>query len=272
MTYISVSPNSVALARVTIADRHSEISRERHRNARAKTRDSRIEARRTEPEPHDLQRFEEMFLTYRPRFLHMAEGILRNREDAEDAVQNAFISAFRHLRSFEGRSALRTWFTRVVLNAALMIRRRRRTSWLGQWPETKSADALDWTETLPGSQPDPEMIYAKKEVLRQIDAGLGTLKPILRQAFEMVYYRQMTINEASEFLGIPVSTLKARVFRARRQLASPSCQQLKSTSQQTCIAGNSEHAQSYHLSDESVQRLAGGQTAKQRSGVSKTAA
>jgi RNA polymerase sigma-70 factor (ECF subfamily) len=114
-----------------------------------------------------------MFLTYRPRFLHMAERILRNREDAEDAVQNAFISAFRHLRSFEGRSALRTWFTRVVLNAALMILRRRHTSWLEQWPGSNSADALDWTETLPGSQPDPEMIYAKKEIFRQIDAGLG---------------------------------------------------------------------------------------------------
>jgi RNA polymerase sigma-70 factor (ECF subfamily) len=178
-----------------------------------------------------------MFLTYRPKFLHMAERILRSREDAEDAVQNAFISAFLHLRNFEGRSALRTWFTRVVLNAAFMIRRRRQTSRLGQWPETKSPDERDWAETLPGSQPDPEMIYAKKEIFRQIHAGLGTLKPILRQAFEMIYYRQMTISEASEFLGIPVGTLKARLFRARRQLASPSCQQLKPTSSQATYSG-----------------------------------
>ena len=67
-----------------------------------------------------------MFVASRPKFVAMARGILRNREDAEDAVQNSFISGYLHLRSFEGRSALSTWFTRIVLNAALMIQRKRK--------------------------------------------------------------------------------------------------------------------------------------------------
>src|SRR6202140_1253823 len=70
--------------------------------------------------------FEEMFVASRQKFVATAHAILRNREDAEDAVQNAFLSAYLHLGSFEGRSALRTWFTRVVLNAALMIQRKRK--------------------------------------------------------------------------------------------------------------------------------------------------
>src|SRR5260370_26199981 len=71
-----------------------------------------------------MEAFREMFVAYRPKFVAMAHAILRNREDAEDAVQNAFVSGYLHLRSFEGRSALTTWFTRIVFNAALMIRRK----------------------------------------------------------------------------------------------------------------------------------------------------
>lgn len=67
-------------------------------------------------ESHDWGVLQEMFLASRGQFLRMAYVVLRNREDAEDALQNALISAYKHLRSFEGRSALKTWFTRVVLN------------------------------------------------------------------------------------------------------------------------------------------------------------
>src|SRR5882762_8332363 len=66
---------------------------------------------------------EEMFVTSRKRFLAMAYSILRNREDAEDAVQEAFLSAYRHVRSFEGRSVLRILLTRIVLNAVFIIYR-----------------------------------------------------------------------------------------------------------------------------------------------------
>jgi RNA polymerase sigma-70 factor (ECF subfamily) len=63
-----------------------------------------------------------MFLASRPKFIGLAYSILRNKEDAEDAVQDAMRSAYRHLRSSESRSAFTTWFTRIVFNAALMIR------------------------------------------------------------------------------------------------------------------------------------------------------
>ncbi|MBA0085767.1 MAG: hypothetical protein HRJ53_12285, partial [Acidobacteria bacterium Pan2503] len=76
-----------------------------------------------------------MFVASRRKFLRQAKAILRNKEDAEDALQNAFMSAFLRLHRFEGRSALSTWFTRVVINAALMIRRSREPAWLAPPPE-----------------------------------------------------------------------------------------------------------------------------------------
>src|SRR5215469_12385955 len=78
------------------------------------------------PEVPGTEVFEQMFVASRKQFVAMAYSILRNTEDAEDAVQNAFLSGYLHLRNFQGRSALKTWFTRVVLNAALMIRRKRK--------------------------------------------------------------------------------------------------------------------------------------------------
>src|SRR5262249_61514094 len=99
-----------------------------------------------------------MFMVSRPKFVAMAHAILRNREDAEDAVQNAFLSAHLHLRSFEGRSALRTWFTRIVLNAALMMQRKRTPSLARRPTDTDLTHESDWLESIPGSQADPERL------------------------------------------------------------------------------------------------------------------
>lgn len=163
----------------------------------------------------DMETFHQMFVDSRHKFLAIARGILRNREDAEDAVQNAFISGHLHLRSFQGRSALRTWFTRIVLNSALMIRRRRKTSLIS---ETGSSDDTRWMYDIPASQPDPEMAYAEQEASHFVDQLLGRMKPVLRQAFTMTYYNELSGREASALLDVSAGTFKARLFRARRQL------------------------------------------------------
>jgi len=162
--------------------------------------------------------FEEMFAASRPKFVVMARAILRNREDAEDAVQNAFLSGYLHLRSFEGRSALRTWFTRIVLNAALMIQRKRRPSMILPLPENSDSREINWTEKIPTSEPDPEMVHAKRETFECINGILGKMNPALRQAFTMTYYDELSGPEACAVLGISAGTFKARLFRARRQV------------------------------------------------------
>src|SRR5713226_6870780 len=164
-----------------------------------------------------MEAFHEMFVTLRPKFVTIAHAILRNREDAEDAVQNAFLLGHRHLRSFEARSALTTWSTRIVLNAALMIQLKHKLSRIKALPETISHEA-NWTERIPNSQPDPEMVHAERETLQFINRVLAKIKPALRQAFTMTYYDELSGPEACALLGVSAGTFKARLFRARRQL------------------------------------------------------
>jgi RNA polymerase sigma-70 factor (ECF subfamily) len=165
-----------------------------------------------------VESLQEMFLASRPKFVGMAYSILRNKEDAEDAVQDAVLSAYVHLRNFEGRSAFTTWFTRIVLNAALMILRKRRNSRIDSLPEPSTADQIPWTERIPASQPDPEMVCAEGETFQLIDVLLKKMSPVLRQAFTMTYYDEMSSVEAGAALGVSTGTFKSRLFRARRHL------------------------------------------------------
>jgi RNA polymerase sigma factor (sigma-70 family) len=180
--------------------------------------------------------FEQMFVASRQKFVAMAHAILRNKEDAEDAVQNAFLSAYLHLGSFEGRSALRTWFTRIVLNAALMIRRKRKPSTIQARPESSDSPEVNWTENIPAADPDPEMVHAERETLQLIDGVLGKMKPALRQAFTMTYYDEISRLEASAVLGVSVGTFKARLFRARRQVLDQTQRSVASVHKATLTA------------------------------------
>jgi RNA polymerase sigma-70 factor (ECF subfamily) len=159
-----------------------------------------------------------IFRASRTRFTGLAYSIVRNQEDAEDAVQDAMLSAFRHLRQFEGRSALTTWFTRIVFNAALMIRRKRKSARIESVPDSGENDEAPWIERIPAPQPDPEKACAEAETFRSIDELLRKMSPLLRQAFTMAYYDELSLEEASSVLGVTPGTFKSRVFRARQHL------------------------------------------------------
>lgn len=222
MAYATRPANGAAGACGRRADYPSHVSEGRKRNTRpalggAISYGLRRFAR-TQKEGQELETFQEMCLASREKFVGMAYRILRNKEDAEDAVQNAFLSAYLHLRTFEGRSALRTWLTRIVLNSALMIRRKRKASQIDSPPEPGTTDNATWAERIPDSQPDPEMSYAEGETFQLIDGALGKMKPALRQAFRMTYYDEMSVREACALLGVSAGTFKSRLFRARRHL------------------------------------------------------
>jgi len=224
MTYPSRSANRGGRACGKRADHHLHVCEGRKRSARpASSGAVSYGVRRfvqTQEAGQELDAFQEMFHGLRQRFVGMAYAILRNKEDAEDAVQNASVSAYVHLRSFEGRAALTTWFTRIVLNAALMIQRKRKASWIAPLPEPSTTDDTSWIEKIPDAQPDPEMACAEGETLQLIDAVLGRMTPAIRQAFRMTYYDEMSVREACALLGVSTGTFKSRLFRARRHLAN----------------------------------------------------
>jgi RNA polymerase sigma-70 factor, ECF subfamily len=195
------------------SDSRSRFSGGRHRNSRPTLPPSASHQSRG-----NVDTLQEMFLASRPKFVGIAYSILRNKEDAEDAVQDAVLSAYIHLRNFEGRSAFTTWFTRIVLNAALMTLRKRTNSRIDSLPESSSSGEISWTERIPTPQPDPEMVCAEGETFQLIDVLLGKMSLVLRQSFTMTYYDEMSSREACALLGVSTGTFKSRLFRARRHL------------------------------------------------------
>ena len=218
----SESMNLGALTRLDAAtvSLHVSVGRKRVTRKAACVAASPKPARLSPPPTTTLEweAVQEMSSASRPRFVALAYSVLRNKEDAEDAVQDAMLSAYRHLRSFEGRSALTTWFTRIVINAALMIRRKRKPARIEEFPDTGENDETSWIERIPAPQPDPEMVCAETEIFRSIDELLREMSPVLRQAFTMAYYDELSIEEAGALLGVSAGTFKSRVFRARRYL------------------------------------------------------
>jgi RNA polymerase sigma-70 factor, ECF subfamily len=215
MSNISRSANHVQRPHKVALDSRRRLSGGRTRNSRPTLPSSAsYQSRGT------VETLQEVLLASRPKFVGMAYSILRNNEDAEDAVQDAVLSAYVHVRKFEGRSAFRTWFTRIVLNAALMILRKRTNSRIGSLPESYTYDEIPWTERIPAPQPDPEMVCAEGETFQLIDVLLRKMSPALRQSFTMTYYDELTSREACTLLGVSIGTFKSRVFRARRHLTT----------------------------------------------------
>src|ERR1700739_2393979 len=183
MTYALGTASSSGQNNEAAARKPLPIFRRLRKNVRSATSGTATHGPRKQVEaPEEIltkEALEEMFVESRNRFLAIAYSILRNREDAQDAVQDSFLSAYRHVRSFEGRSALRTWMTRIVMNAALMMQRKRKPSAARPLSESGVSHGDGWTEDIPDSQPDPEMILSERETLQLFDGILGKMKPIL---------------------------------------------------------------------------------------------
>jgi RNA polymerase sigma-70 factor, ECF subfamily len=157
------------------------------------------------------QALHELFANSRQQLVRVAHRILRNHEDAEDAVQNAFLSACRHFNDFQGRCALKTWLTRIVMNAALMVRRKQRNPFISPLPDL--ADAALFVETIQDLQPNPEQICSRAESFAFLNRLIAEMNPLFRSAIEVAYYDELSSREASSALAIPITTYKARLFR-----------------------------------------------------------
>jgi RNA polymerase sigma-70 factor, ECF subfamily len=162
---------------------------------------------------------ERLFKTHTPRLYRAVFAILRNKEDAEDAVQESWCRAYANLDSFEGRSAFSTWLTRIAINSALMLRRRRslcEKASLNSILDEQSVLFLDGTVAKP---PNPEEIYVASELNALIEDQIRELPPQVQATFRLRNIEEFSITEAARALGIRESAVKSRVSRARRKVA-----------------------------------------------------
>jgi RNA polymerase sigma-70 factor, ECF subfamily len=209
----------------------SNLSRAARPRTSKRSLGRRFRGGHTQSDAQQLRSLQELFLTSRERFIRIAYRILQNREDAEDAVQDAFLSACRHLREFEGRSALTTWFTRIVMNSALMVRRKRKNA--APCPSREMEVAMSaFAETVPDIQPNPELAYSRAESFEVLETCLQKLNPGLREAVSVTYYDELSGTEASVALGISLETYKARLFRGRRLLQQRATRKTRANSHQ----------------------------------------
>ena len=153
------------------------------------------------------------------RLFRTAWSILRNRAEAEECVQAAYLSAFAAIGSFEGRSTLSTWLTRIVLNEALGRRRaeERRRRHL----EGKGVAVLDdYREALMrGSEPDtPDVAVAREQIRKMLEQAVGGLPEVFRTVFVLREIEGLSSEDTAAILGVPVATVKTRLFRGRRRL------------------------------------------------------
>jgi len=163
--------------------------------------------------------FNELWKLYSPRVYGTIFKIVKNPQDTEDALQDAFLRAFLALETFEGRASFYTWLTRIAINSALGILRKRRCR-----PET-SLDSVTrqdakWTsEDFKDSAPDPECIFDQQQRREKLLQAIHKLPTNLREAVEELIAEDSSVKEIACRLNISQAAVKSRLYRARTRLS-----------------------------------------------------
>lgn len=161
---------------------------------------------------------EEIWRTHAKKILRITQRITNNREDAEDALQDSFLRAHVHLHDFDGRSSISTWVTRIAINSALMILRKRAAAAQVSIDNVTATGIEALAFIPPDRSPSPEADYADREVRAIVRSAIGTLRPSIRRALELQTLEERSAKEIAESMGISVPATKSRIFHARAAL------------------------------------------------------
>jgi RNA polymerase sigma-70 factor, ECF subfamily len=165
----------------------------------------------------DAAAFEELVNRYERKIFRLTMNITRNREDAEDAMQDAFMKAYAHLDSFQEDSRFYTWLVRIAANEALMRLRKRRPNQVSLDEPIEGDDDLipreieDWG-------PSPEQRYAQSEMHEILSQVIDQLEPDFRVVFVLRDVEGLSTEETAAAMGISVPAVKSRLLRARLKL------------------------------------------------------
>jgi RNA polymerase sigma-70 factor (ECF subfamily) len=154
---------------------------------------------------------------YRNLMFHVVHQITKNCYDTEDVVQDALMKAFVHIKTFDGRSAFPTWLTRIAINSALMLIRKRRCRKEDSLDDPSDADQRSRFEIVEPSH-NPEERYIRMESQLRVRQAIRRLSPKLRKVAEIRQSQDGSIAEIAMVAGLSVSATKSRLSRARRAL------------------------------------------------------
>jgi RNA polymerase sigma-70 factor, ECF subfamily len=165
----------------------------------------------------DRRAFDLLFSRYQHKIVNLVGRYLRDSEDVQDVVQEAFIKAFRALPRFRGESAFYTWLYRIAINTAKnhIVARSRRPP--GVDVEVDDAEHLDGADALRDLE-NPESALARDELSAEIDAAISDLPDDLRSAVTLREFDGLTYEQIAEIMECPVGTVRSRIFRAREAI------------------------------------------------------
>ncbi|WP_158944930.1 RNA polymerase sigma factor [Granulicella sp. S190] len=164
--------------------------------------------------------FKELWDLYSWRVYRTTLGITKNEYDAEDALQDSFLHAFRALEGFEGRASFYTWLTRIAINSALGILRKRRCR-----PETSinsgsQQEEESAPEELTDTAPNPEQVFEQQQRHVQLMQAIHRLPASLREAVQLHIARDCSAKEVACQLNISEAAAKSRLYRASTRLGT----------------------------------------------------
>jgi RNA polymerase sigma-70 factor (ECF subfamily) len=165
---------------------------------------------------HDHAAFEALMRQHNGRLFRVARSILKDDADAEDAVQDGYLDAYRHIASFRGDARLGTWLVRIVANQALMRLRKQKRDRVVVPFDPAPADRP--REVPDPSAESPSAATLRAEIRRLLEHRIDALPVAFRTVFILREVEEMTVDETAVALGIPPATVRTRLFRARALL------------------------------------------------------
>lgn len=163
----------------------------------------------------DQEAFSQLVLRYQKKVYALTLRMCRNPEDAEEAAQEAFLSAWQGLPFFRGEAAFSTWLYRLTSNSCLDLLRRENRHSAATGP---SLDDDELSLDLPDTAPTPETAAEQSELRDMIENGLQSLSPEYREVLVLREIHQLSYDEIAENLSLDLGTVKSRISRGRRQL------------------------------------------------------
>jgi RNA polymerase sigma-70 factor, ECF subfamily len=154
-----------------------------------------------------------------PSLYRYAYRLLGNKTDAEDAVQDALLAAFKHLNQFRGDARLSTWLTTIVINCARMhLRKRSRYIHVSLDSRIGEDQEYPLSDTLVDHRPNSEDACHRSTLNARLMKSAAGLSPTLRRTFHLRFVDHLSVGETARVLGVPIGTVKAQTARAKAKL------------------------------------------------------
>ena len=167
----------------------------------------------------DHTAFERLMRAHNGRLFRVARAILKSDEEAEDALQDAYLDAYRRIGEFRGDSGMGTWLTRIVINRALMrLRKHKRERVVASFADRRHDGQTSEIDPVDQQAEPPPTTALRAEIRQILERRIDELPVAFRTVFVMREVEDLSVDETAACLGIPPATVRTRLFRARALL------------------------------------------------------